>query len=212
MFLAKLAGAVPPWATKVTHPRERELYKIVSLGVMFGLTPAGAARRLGISLADAEALFAAHRKFFPRFWDWSESYLLKAQASKCICTPLGWRLYVHKGTKPRTVLNFTMQATGAEMLRVVLCLLTEQELKVCASLHDAVIVEAPSRLADFTADAVRVAMGKASALLLHGHTLKVDVKVFHHPDRLLDDKGKSMWDKVNNLITEISSSEAPLPA
>jgi hypothetical protein len=212
LYLAELAGAVPPGATKANHPRERELYKIVSLGVMFGQTPAGAARQLGISLSDAEALFAAHQKFFPRFWNWSESYLLKAQANKCICTPLGWRLYAHKNTKPRTVLNFAMQATGAEMTRVALCLLTEQGVNVCASLHDAVIVEVPSRLADFTADAVRVAMGKASALLLHGHTLKVEVKTFHHPDRLLDDKGRAMWNQVNDLIEEIRNAEVPLPA
>src|SRR5262249_39085861 len=139
LYLAGLRGAVPPGATKETHPRERERYKTVNLGVIFGQTPAGAARQLGVSLADAEALFAAHRYFFSQFWPWQEAYLLRAQAQHYIHAPLGWGMFIHKNTKPRTVQNFAMQATGAEMLRIALCLLTEGGFHVCASLHDAAI-------------------------------------------------------------------------
>jgi hypothetical protein len=212
IYTARLADDVPLGATKETHPRKRDAYKVVSLGIFFGLTPAGAARRLGIPLAAAEALFATHQRIFPRFWAWSEGYLFRAQATKSIRTPLGWELFVHRGTKPRTVLNFPMQAIGAEMLRIVICLLTEQRLRVCAGLHDAVIVEAPSRLVDSIAEAVQAAMVKASTLLLHGHALKVETKIYHQPDRLLDEKGLTMWTEITRLIAEIRSEEAPLPA
>jgi hypothetical protein len=211
LYLAAQCGTVPPGATKETHPREREPYKTVNLGVQYGQTPAGAARQLGVSLAEAESLFAVHKQFFSGFWPWQEGYLLRAQVQHYIRTPLGWGMFIHKRTKPRTVLNFAMQATGAEMLRIALCLLTEKGFHVCATLHDAVIVQAPSRLAEAVAAGVQEQMAKASAVLLRGHALKVEVKVFHHPDRLLDEKGLPFWQKVQNFICEVRMKDSPLP-
>ena len=45
LAFAKQAGAVPPDATKNSHPRERELYKTTALGVLFGLKSDTACRR-----------------------------------------------------------------------------------------------------------------------------------------------------------------------
>ncbi len=57
----------------------------------------------------------------------------------------GWRLNVGADTKPRTVMNFPLQANGAEMLRLSCILLTARGVRVCAPVHDALLVEAPSR-------------------------------------------------------------------
>ena len=37
LTFAKQAGAVPPTATKQTHGKERELFKICSLAVLYGM-------------------------------------------------------------------------------------------------------------------------------------------------------------------------------
>ena len=47
LTFAKMAGAVPADATKQSHERERDQFKVVALGVLFGLTGEGLARRLG---------------------------------------------------------------------------------------------------------------------------------------------------------------------
>jgi hypothetical protein len=46
------------------------------------------------------------------------------------------------------VMNFPMQANGAEMLRLACCLAIERGLAVCAPVHDAILIEAP--LAEMT--------------------------------------------------------------
>src|SRR5262249_10086676 len=45
---AKMAGAVPPDATKRSHASQREQFKVVSLGVLYGLSADGLARKLNI--------------------------------------------------------------------------------------------------------------------------------------------------------------------
>jgi hypothetical protein len=46
LTFAQMAGAAPPGATKATHPTIREQYKTVALGVLYGLSAHGLARRL----------------------------------------------------------------------------------------------------------------------------------------------------------------------
>jgi hypothetical protein len=46
MTFAQMAGAVPAWATKGTHSAEREQFKTVALGVLYGLSATGLARKL----------------------------------------------------------------------------------------------------------------------------------------------------------------------
>ena len=43
-----MAGAVPPDATKDTHAAVRELCKAVALGVLYGLSAEGLARKLNV--------------------------------------------------------------------------------------------------------------------------------------------------------------------
>ena len=59
-------------------------------------------------------------------------------------TVFGWRLHVGAEFNPRSLMNFPMQANGAEMLRLACCLATERGIAVCAPVHDALLIEAPA--------------------------------------------------------------------
>src|SRR5207249_1803534 len=50
LAFGRMAGALPEWATKASHGPQREQFKVVSLGVLYGLSEFGIARRLGIPL------------------------------------------------------------------------------------------------------------------------------------------------------------------
>jgi hypothetical protein len=109
-------------------------------------------------------------------------------------------MWVAKGTKSRTVRNFPLQANGAEMLRLACIELTEAGVRVCAPVHDALLVEAPS---DSIGEVVRQcqdAMARASAAVLGGFALRTDAKVISYPDRFEDPRGREMWKKVSELI------------
>jgi hypothetical protein len=49
LWFGKFAGLVPAGATKTTHGAERGRFKVVMLGVLYGLSAAGLARKLGLT-------------------------------------------------------------------------------------------------------------------------------------------------------------------
>lgn len=72
MWFAIKAGAAPPGATKKTHREIRNLYKRISLGVLYGLSAYGASHQLQISLDSAQAIIDQHKDLFAVYWNWSE--------------------------------------------------------------------------------------------------------------------------------------------
>jgi DNA polymerase-1 len=104
----------------------------------------------------------------------------------------GWKLHITRFTKSRTIANFPMQANGAEMLRLACCLATEQSIKVCAPIHDALLVEAPLAQLSEHVCLTQAAMKEASAIVLNGFRLRSEAKFVTAPDRYEDDKGMVM--------------------
>lgn len=96
-----------------------------------------------------------------------------------------------------------MQATGAEMLRLACCLATERGIRVCAPVHDALLVEADLADEECVLAAVRGAMGEASRLVLGGLEIGTDVKVIRWPERYSDPRGQRMWNLVNALLNAV---------
>ena len=103
---------------------------------------------------------------------------------------------------PRSLVNFPMQANGAEMLRLACCLATEGGIRVCAPVHDAVLIEAPLERLEADVAAMQEAMRQASRIVLNGFELGTDAKIVRYPDRFSDPRGTVMWDRVMRLIGE----------
>ena len=95
-----------------------------------------------------------------------------------------------------------MQANASEMLRIAACLTTEAGIRVCAPVHDALLVEAPLDELGCTIKRTQEAMEEASRVVLDGFPLRTDVEVVRHPDRYRDKRGQEMWNRVWELIGE----------
>jgi hypothetical protein len=122
-----------------------------------------------------------------------------------IHTVFGWQLHMSCDPKfpqnPRSLLNYPMQANGAEMLRLACCLGIERGVKICAPVHDAVLIEAPLDRLDHDIGAMQEAMIEASRAVLGGFELRTEAHVVRYPDRYMDeDRGRVMWDRVQELI------------
>jgi hypothetical protein len=116
-------------------------------------------------------------------------------------TVFGWTGHVESGTNPRSLSNFPMQANGAEMMRVASILVTEAGIRLCAPVHDALLVEGPTDRIDDIIEETRRLMGQASRTVLRGFTLRTGVEKVTYPDRYRDDKrGGQMWDRVMSLL------------
>jgi hypothetical protein len=205
LAFARQAGSVPPGATKSSHRREREMFKQAALAVQYGMGADALAVRLDAQVAQAAELLRLHRRTYPRYWAWSDSSLDRGMLSGRLQTVLGWALQIGPAANPRSLRNFAMQANGAEVLRIACCLATERGTRICAPIHDALLIEAPVDQLDMEVVRTQDAMAEAGAAILAGFELRTEVKRVVYPERYRDPRGEVMWATVMDILGEVGS-------
>jgi hypothetical protein len=204
----KQAGRLPPDATKKSHPEIREMLKQCVLGVQYGMGAKSLAFKIGQPEIVARELLRSHRNAYPKFWKWAEAVVDYAMLGHPLHTVFGWHVRAGSDPNTRSLQNFPMQANGAEMLRLACCLATERGIEVCAPVHDALLICAPTDRIDDAVAATRAAMNEASRAVLSGFEIGTDVQIFRYPDRYMDEKrGRVMWDRVMQLLTKFQEAE-----
>lgn len=200
LAFAKQAGAAPSDATKHSHKAVREQFKACVLAVQYGMGAESLGYRIGQPMARARELLELHRRTYRRYWGWSEGVLHQALLGRRLWTTYGWQLFSDDTPNGRSLCNFPMQANGAEMLRLACIRLAADGVRICAPVHDAILIEAP--LADLDAVVVhtQAIMRQASAAVLAGFMLESDAKIVRSPERYMDDRGVKMWNTVMGLL------------
>ena len=202
LAFAKQAGAAPADATKATHKAVRDQFKSTVLAVQYGMGTEMLAQRVGQPPIRARELLRLHRETYRVFWTWSDRVVDHAMLTSSLHTVFGWRVAVSQYANARSLRNFPMQANGAEMLRLACCLGTEQDIEVCAPVHDAVLICAPLDRLNADVACMQQAMAEASRIVLDGFELGTDAKIVRYPDRYMDERGAVMWERVMKLIQE----------
>jgi DNA polymerase-1 len=112
---------------------------------------------------------------------------------------------VPPGINPRTVRNFPIQSTGAEILHVACILAERRGIHVVAPVHDAFMVETSlDHVAEASAALDRV-MRDASSIVLRGYELRTDEKIILRGERFHDDRGLEMWTTVEKLLAKLEA-------
>jgi DNA polymerase I len=114
---AKAAKLVPTDATKKSHKSMRERCKAVVLGINYGMGPDALALQAGMTPAEAKELLRLHRETYRPFWRWIEDAVSSAMLTGEMKTVFGWRRRLGREPNARSLMNFPMQANGAEMMR-----------------------------------------------------------------------------------------------
>jgi DNA polymerase I len=214
LAFGKQAGAIPPEGTKATHAGQRALFKACVLAVQYGMGAEALAYRIGQPVDMAKQLLRLHRETYPRFWRWSDAAVDRALLLGRLETVFGWPIHVGpsadpvKGANARSLANFPCQAHGAEMLRLACCMLVEAGVGLCAPIHDAVLIEAPTATIDTEVERARGIMAEASRIVLGGFEIGTDVTIVRYPDRYVDDAGEEFWKTVTRLAGPLPAGEA----
>jgi hypothetical protein len=205
MRFAIRAGLAPEGATKRSHGAIRDGVKPVSLGANYGISKYGVAAQTGRSLQWAADVLASHRHNYRVFAQWQHDTATQALFDERIMSPLGWPMAVHAGTNKRTLLNYPMQAGGADMLRLAAIAAHEAGIRICAPVHDAFWIMAP--LGDLDdAIATMMAIMLRAGRVVAGIDIPVEVAaVVRWPQcfgdvRKPDAKGQAMWEEVKALL------------
>lgn len=204
LAFAIAAGLAPPDATKQTHKAIRNRCKAVVLGTNYGMSAYGVAQAAKIHELEAKALLQKHRETYRKFWAWAENNKDRGLLGLKLETCFGWPIQVTAGdAKPNTFLNWPMQAHGAEMMRIACILAVERGIKLCAPIHDALLIEAPLDQIDSEVVRLKECMSEASeAVLGDGKVCRVDADIVRYPDRYMDEHGQEMWDQIMGLLAQ----------
>jgi DNA polymerase-1 len=210
LAFAKQAKAVPPDATKKTHHEARSMFKACVLGVQYGLGEEKLASNINQSTFVARELLRLHREVYSKFWAWAENRVNRTILEGSQATVFGWTHHIPEGIVPnkhsllgtganaRAIQNFFMQANGAEILRLACILATEASIRICAPVHDAVVITAPLDQIDEVAARMAGFMVKASQVVLDGFELQTDLNIFRYPEHYACEKGAKFWETVKS--------------
>jgi DNA polymerase-1 len=206
LAFAKQAGAVPADATKQSHKADREKFKACVLATQYGMGEQSLAQRIGQPPIMARQLLKLHRETYPEFWKWSDDVSNFVMLNGYLHTTFGWRIQIHKDPNDRSLRNFPVQANGAEMLRLAACLIAEEGIRLCAPVHDAIVIEAPISDIDQVVCRAQELMATASKIILNGFELKSDCEIIRAPDRYEPERGTKMWETVLELLRQIEGA------
>jgi DNA polymerase I-like protein with 3'-5' exonuclease and polymerase domains len=158
------------------------------------------AAKINQPVARARQLLSLHKQTYRTFWKWSDSAVDEALLNGRLWSVFDWQILVTQNINARSLRNFPMQANGAEMLRVACILMVDAGIRVCAPVHDALLIEAPVDQLDRTVAKAQAIMRRASSIVLNGFELGSDAKLIVYPDRYMDERGTRMWEAVMGIV------------
>jgi DNA polymerase-1 len=201
------AGLVPSDANKADYRELRnKSFKPVTLGVNYGMTPYGIAEKTGRSLPWAQDVYGRHHRTYSIFHRWRDDTVAQAKFDRRIESAYGWPMAVTGSTRHNTLLNFPVQASGADAMRIAAIAATEASIAVCCPVHGSFWLMAPDDQVACTIGTMREIMERAGAAVTGGLRITVSVEAIVTSARNLGDgrkptdKGNAMWMEIRELL------------
>jgi hypothetical protein len=201
LSFAKHIGAAPSDATKQSHGKLRDRYKTGLLAIQYGVSYVTLAAKLGITQVAAQAMIDQHHELFSTYWAWAENWLAWALDHGIMWTHMDWRCAVGDvELKTRSIINWPVQSIGGDILRISCIWATKRGLRLCAPVHDAILIEASADRIGRNVELLQAIMARASSLVLGGPTLRTDAKTIVYPEHYSDSRGDEIWSHVTGLL------------
>ena len=117
----------------------------------------------------------------------------------------------------RSIRNWPIQATGADILRIACILAARHGIRLLAPIHDAVLIELSIARIEDSVALMREIMRRASRIVLNvdadgGHELRADSTIVRYPDRYSDPRGAAIWIRVLQLLAAHQQQAAAMEA
>jgi len=173
---------------QVTEEMRRQA-KTVNFGVIYGQSPFGLAKQLGISKEDAASFIDAYFAGYPGIEVFLRRTLAECHTSGYVTTILGRRRAIsgvrpdagrHRNLPERTAINTVIQGSAADLIKLamvaILRRLREEKspARMLLQIHDELVFETPEERVDELALLAIKEMSEAHPLSV---PLKVDVKL-----------------------------------
>jgi DNA polymerase-1 len=170
-------------------PEQRRAAKAINFGLMYGMSPFGLAKQLGIDRSEAKQYVDRYFARYPSVRDFMERIRATAREQGYVETVFRRRLYLpeihsrnaaRRQYAERTAINAPMQGTAADIIKRAMIAIDAQllqrhvEIKLIMQVHDELVFEVPAKLVDSATVAIRRHMEGAAELSV---PLKVDIGI-----------------------------------
>ncbi len=137
---------------------ERRCAKAVNFGIIYGISPFGLAKNVGITQAQAKAFQAKYFETYPAVKPYMDSNIATAREQGYISTLMGRRRYFPelKSTKfnvksfaERATMNMPLQGTASDIIKIAMIevhkalLAGGYKAKLILQVHDELVIDAP---------------------------------------------------------------------
>ncbi|HEY3785705.1 MAG TPA: DNA polymerase I [Steroidobacteraceae bacterium] len=166
---------------------QRRLAKTINFGLIYGMSPFGLARQLGIDRGSAQKYVERYFARYPGVKRFMDETRMKARELGYVETVFGRRLYlpdIRSGNSQlrqyaeRSAINAPMQGTAADLIKRAMiavdawCQREGSRARLIMQVHDELVLEVGSDLVEPVAEAVRGCMTGAGELRV---PLRVDI-------------------------------------
>jgi len=166
---------------------QRRLAKTINFGLIYGMSPFGLARQLGIDRGSAQRYVERYFQRYPGVRRFMEETRLRARETGYVETVYGRRLYlpdIRSGNKQtqqyaeRSAINAPMQGTAADIIKRAMiavdawCMREDVPARLIMQVHDELVLEVRADATERIAAGVREHMVKAADLKV---PLRVDL-------------------------------------
>ena len=166
---------------------QRRLAKTINFGLIYGMSPFGLARQLGIERRDAQKYVERYFARYPGVRRFMDDTRLRARETGYVETVYGRRLYLPdirasnrqiQQYAERSAINAPMQGTAADIIKSAMiavdawCQREDVPARLIMQVHDELVLEVRSDAVEFVRSGVRERMVAAAELRV---PLRVDV-------------------------------------
>ncbi len=180
---AEVFGVLPEAVT----PDQRRTAKTINFGLIYGMSPFGLARNLGIERGEAQQYVERYFQRYPGVKRFMDETRAQARERGYVETVSGRRLYlpdIRSGNPQlrqyaeRSAINAPMQGTAADIIKRAMiavdawCARADSPARLIMQVHDELVLEVRADAVDAVTSAVRAFMVNAASLSV---PLRVDV-------------------------------------
>jgi DNA polymerase-1 len=190
---------------KAQYPDMRQRMKSLQLAISYGMGVPSLARGLDRHPLIASEIIERHKRRYPRFWQWRADTVQAAMLDRQIESVYGWTLYLSSSPNRRTLYNFPMQSSGADMLRLAACRLCDAGLVPNMTAHDAVLLEVNN---EEQIEHAKEIMSQAGCDVLAGFKIGVDADPpLENGARYQDkrDVAREMWSTIMSTLQDLGA-------
>ncbi|RMG31277.1 MAG: DNA polymerase I [Gammaproteobacteria bacterium] len=170
-------------------PEQRRTAKVINFGLIYGMSPFGLAKQLGIDRGAAQDYVELYFARYPGVKRYMEKTREQARERGYVETLFGRRLYVpeirarnqqRRAAAERTAINAPMQGTAADIIKRAMIRLHRwieaeaPEVRMILQVHDELVFEVPGERVDAVISRIRERMESAAELEV---PLEVDIGV-----------------------------------